>query len=110
MENKKINKDLWSNFLKIYSSYNADGRISKKIILAAIFVVLLIDAVTICYLAIKNQAGGVELMEELMQMMLLLILSSGVVGYNVIKKSVDDHSENETNELPSANNNEKGEK
>jgi len=110
MERKKLNKDLWANFLKIYTSGGAEGKISKKIMLAAILAVLLINAATICYLAIKNQTGEAEMMEELLQMLLLLLLSSGVVGYGVIKKSPENQNKKGNNALFEDEENKKGEK
>jgi len=111
MKGKKINKELWANFLQIYSACGLEGKISKKIMLTAILAILLINAGTICYLAIKNQAEEAGVMEELMQMLLLLILSSGVVGYNVVKKSPE-KQENEKNNktLTQDENQQKGEK
>ena len=111
MERKKINKELWANFLKIYSACGCEGKISKKIMLAAILAVLLINAGTICYLAIKNQAEEAGIMEELMEMLLLLVLSSGIVGYNMVKKSPEEQDdENINNILSQDGNNKKGEK
>lgn len=111
MERKKINKELWASFLKIYSACGCEGKISKKIMLAAILAVLLINAGTVCYLAIKNQADEAGVMEELMQMLLLLVLSSGIVGYNVVKKSPkEQENEKNNNILSQDENNRKGEK
>ena len=87
MTKKKINKELWSSFLKIYSASAVDGKFDKKIMLIAIFVVILINAAAICWVAIKNQTQDIEIMNELMQMMLLFVLSSGVVGFGMVKKS-----------------------
>ena len=95
MKTKKINGELWTSFLKIYSSSGAEGKLNKKIMLAAIFAVLMIDAAAICWLAIKNQTQDTELLEEMMQMLLLLILSSGAVGFGVISKSSDKESDEE---------------
>lgn len=110
MGKKKLNKDLWADFLKIYASGTMEGKTSKKIMLAAILAVLLINAATICYLAIKNQTGEAEMMEELLQMLLLLILSSGIVGYGVIKKDSDSREEKENNDSSQDDKNKKGEK
>ena len=110
MEGKKLNKDLWADFLKIYASCTSEGKTSKKVMLMAILVVLLINAGTICYLAIKNQTGEAEMMEELLQMLLLLVLSSGVVGYGVIKKSPENNENQENKDLSQNENNKKGEK
>lgn len=95
MKTKKVNKELLTSFLKIYSSSGSEGKLNKKIMLAAIFGVLMIDAAAICWLAIKNQTQDMELLEEMLQMLLLLILSSGAVGFGVISKSSDKETDEE---------------
>lgn len=107
MEKRKINKKLWADFLSTYVTSGVEGKISKKIMLMAIMAVLLLNAATICYIAICNQSQGVEMAEELMQMLLLLIFSSGVVGFGMIKKSdYDSDKKEDSNTID----NKKGEK
>ena len=85
MLKRKIKREMWTDFLKMYATSAPSEKSGRKIMLTAIFAVLLIDALTICYLAIKNQTGDAELTEELLQMLLILILSSGVVGFKALK-------------------------
>ena len=87
MTKKKISKELWSSFLKIYSASEIDGKFDKKIMLIAIFVVIVINASAICWVAVKNQTQDIEIMNEMMQMLLLFMLSSGVVGLSMVKTS-----------------------
>jgi len=112
MKTKKLNKKLWADFLNVYAACGADGKINKKIMLTAVFAVLLLNAGTICYLAIKNQSTETDLLEDLLQMLLLLILSSGIVSFGVIKKSPDqqEKNQNDNNDTSSDEQSMKGEK
>lgn len=109
MENKKISKEFWINFLKLYSSSGLANCLNKKIMLGAVFVVLIINAATVCWLCLKSQPQDAEALQDLIQTLLFLVLSSGAVGLGLSKQSgTKADEENDTNQTNTTEN--KGEK
>jgi len=104
MKNKKISKEFWINFLKLYSTSGLSSRLNKKIMLAAVFVVLVVNAATVCWLTLKSQPQDTETLQDLVQTLLFLVLSSGALSLGISKQS------NSRNTTKINSNRKKGEK